>query len=71
MSALQLLLAKFPDKQWNWRGLSSNCDITFKDVFDYPDKPWDWQSLSSNPSITFQNVIDYPDKPWNWEKYYI
>jgi len=31
----------YPNKPWNWYGLSNNPNITFDIVKAYPDKPWD------------------------------
>ena len=66
MNSLQKLLPKYPDKPWNWGGLSSNPNITFDFVEKYPDKPWDWYILSCNSNITFDIVEKYPGKPWSW-----
>jgi hypothetical protein len=64
---LLTLLTMFPDKPWNWCGLSRNPNITFQGVLDNPDKPWYWYWLSKNPNITPQGVIDdNPDKSWDW-----
>ena len=54
------------EQPWDWRGLSSNPNITFDIVQTHPDKPWNWQNLSYNPNITFDNILAHPDKPWNW-----
>jgi len=60
------LLQLYPDKPWNWYGLSSNPNISWEIVCSNPDKPWDWYELSMNPNITLEIVCSNPDKPWNW-----
>ena len=52
----------FPDKPWDWKNLSWNPSITWKDVLEHPDKPWNWKGLTS---IIFLDVLEHPDKPWN------
>jgi hypothetical protein len=46
----------YPDKPWDWDGLSVNPNITFDHVLAYPDKPWDWDGLSEN-----QNFLEISD----------
>ncbi len=45
---LQRLILEFPDKPWDWDGLSRNPNITMKFVNSNPDKPWGWEWLSLN-----------------------
>ena len=47
------LLKKYPDKLWDWSGLSYNSNITMKDVLNNPDKPWDCLLLNKNITIEF------------------
>ena len=54
MNDLLILLYLFPDKPWNWNGLSANPNITWEIVQENPDKPWDWSWLSENPNITWE-----------------
>src|SRR3989344_2038442 len=63
---LLILLRTFPDKQWNWDGISSNPNITWDIITANPDKPWDWYGISLNPSITWNIIITNLDKPWRW-----
>ena len=37
---LNVLLERFPEKPWNWYGLSCNPNITLKDILNHPEKPW-------------------------------
>jgi hypothetical protein len=57
----------YPDKNWNWTGLSENPNITWEIVRDYPDKPWDWNYtfLSRNPmyAFDFSNLPNLPNHP--------
>ena len=62
------LLEKYPDKPWDWSGLSCNKNITMSDVLNNPDKPWDWSRLSRNKNITMKDVLNNPDKPWDWSR---
>ena len=42
-----------PDKQWNYKLLSENPNITWDIVEANPDEPWDYTSLSYNQNITW------------------
>ena len=60
-----------PDKDWDWYYISSNPNITMKDILDIPDKPWDWywnwgEAISFNPNITM-DIIGYYSRHLNWE----
>ena len=50
----------------HWYYVSSNPNITIKDIKENPDKPWDWSGISLNPNITITDITENPDKPWNW-----
>ena len=56
MNYLVKLVLNFPDKPWDWYGLSRNLNVTFDIVERHPDKPWDWKGLSWNPNVTFDIV---------------
>jgi len=45
---LLILLKKYPNKPWNWYGLSCNPNITWEIVQNNPNKPWSWDGLSFN-----------------------
>ena len=40
------LLERFPDKNWDWYGLSKNPNVTMEYIEAHPDKKWDWYGLS-------------------------
>ena len=42
------IVEKYPDKPWDWIGLSYNPNITMEIVEKYPDKPWNWIGVSRN-----------------------
>ncbi len=48
---LEFVLAN-PDKQWNWRRLSSNPQITWKDFVDNPQCLWNANGMLENPNTT-------------------
>ena len=50
------LLILFPNKEWNYKLLSINPNITWEFVKNNPDKPWDYYWLSANKSITWEIV---------------
>src|SRR5438477_12877 len=60
------LLKLYPNKPWNWFGLSGNPNITMKHVKANPDKSWDWGELSQNPNITMDHIKANPEFPWDW-----
>ena len=53
---LWLLIKKFPEKNWDWRDISRNPNITMEIITDNPDKPWDWYYVSENPNITMEII---------------
>ena len=55
-----------PDKNWKYKCLSLNPNITWKIVQENPDKPWDYYELSRNPNITWEIVQANPDKDWDY-----
>ena len=65
---LATLLKLFPNKPWDWYGLSANPNVTWAIVEANLDKPWDWDWLSANPNVTWAIVKANPDKPWNWDE---
>ena len=60
------VIEKYPDKPWNWNGISKNPNITMEFIEKFPDKPWAWVCISCNPNITIDIIEKYPDKSWNW-----
>ena len=65
---LEKLILKYPDKPWDWYGISSNPNITFDTILKYPDKSWNWNGISRNPNITFDIILKYPNRPWDWDE---
>jgi hypothetical protein len=63
---LLAFIQSHPDKPWDWRGISSNPNITMETIEAHPDKPWNWWMISSNPNLTMEMIQAHPDKPWNW-----
>ena len=55
-----------PDKEWNWRFISCNPNITWEIIEDNPNKDWNWDFISMNPNITINDIQNYPNKPWKW-----
>jgi hypothetical protein len=37
-----------PEKDWDWKELSANPNITLEIIEKYIDKPWNWYLLSRN-----------------------
>ena len=65
---LQILIKLYPDKPWDWHGISANPNITWDIISSHRDKPWDWFWISYNPNITWDIIQNNPDKPWNWNE---
>lgn len=56
-----------PDKDWNYKFMSLNPNLTFEIVQANPDKDWDYEYLIQNPNISISQIIHaYPDKPWHF-----
>ena len=66
------LLKRNPDKDWDWRVLSANPNITMEIIQNNPDKPWSGDGLSMNPNLTMEMILNSPQfhDPtsyfWNW-----
>ena len=56
-----------PDKNWDWRAISCNPNITWKIIQDNPNMSWEWYAISAHPNITFDIVQNNPDEPWDWK----
>ena len=65
---LMKLLELFPDKEWDYKLLSANPNITWDYIQNHPDKGWDYAKLSENPSITLEIILDNPDLPWHYDR---
>src|SRR5690349_19235768 len=63
---LVTLFEKLPDKEWNYKWLSQNPNVTWEYIQANPDKPWDYTYLSGNPNITWEMVIANPGKLWSY-----
>jgi len=48
------------DKQWCWKHISQNPNITMDIIRDNPDEPWIWNGISSNPNITIDIIKANP-----------
>ena len=62
------LVLLFPDKDWNFRGLSCHKNISNDIVEKLIDKDWNFgqEGLSLNSSITLKLVLKYPEKDWHY-----
>ena len=56
-----------PDKEWDWRVICWNENLTWEIIRDNPDKNWNWFRLAILPIITMDIIKNNPDKPWTWE----
>ncbi len=63
---LLYFLLKYPNKDWDWFGISSNPNITWEIIQRYPGLSWKWSELSRNPNITWEIIQANLDKPWDW-----
>ena len=61
------MVTRYPEKPWDWYGLSSNSNITWEIAQANPDKPWNWARLSANLNITWEIVQANPNRDWDWE----
>jgi hypothetical protein len=55
---------QYPDADWNFNVLSSNCLITFSSVMHRQDKFWNWYSISFSKVID-KDVIDNNSLPFS------
>ncbi len=54
------LLHLFPNKPWNWTGISDNPNITWDIVKDKCYNQFNWNMLSLNSNITLDIIRDNP-----------
>ena len=59
---LWYLVLKYPEKPWNWHGISWNPTITMDIISANPLKPWDWDAVSQNQNITLEFIEANLDK---------
>lgn len=54
---------------WDWRGISSNLNITLNDVLEcHFFRPlWGWKEISRNPNFTLKDILEHPEIPWEWK----
>ncbi len=52
---LLYLILKYPNKNWNWEGLSNNPNITWETIYNDPNQPWDWFVLSKKEYLRKNN----------------
>ncbi len=64
---LLYMIIKFPEKSWNWYGVSKNPNITWEIIQQYPNWQWDWYALSKNSNITWEIIQNNLDQPWDWD----
>jgi hypothetical protein len=55
-------IKEHPDKEWTYRRLSCNPNITWDIICENPDKPWNYKNMSGNPNITWDIVGANLDK---------
>lgn len=51
---------------WDWKGVSSNPNLTLDFVLAHPEKGWSWLDISSNQNIKLKDIIEHMDLPWYW-----
>ena len=61
------IVKSFPDKNWSFKYLSKNPNISFQDIIDNPQFNWDWDEISKNPTVTLSDIINNSDKNWDCE----
>ena len=45
MNILMYLLEKYPEKPWDWSGISSNPNVTMEMIEKCPNKRWNWYNI--------------------------
>jgi hypothetical protein len=46
----------YPDKPWDWEGISHNPNLTMEMILEHLDKPWNWNGISKNPNLTMEFI---------------
>ena len=60
------LVLKHLDKDWSWRAISRNPNITMDMILKHPDKQWKWKAISTNPNLTMDMILKHHDEDWDW-----
>lgn len=53
------LLTKYPDKPWDWSGVSRNPNLTVDFINAHPDKPWNWSIISNHKFGNDMSALTY------------
>ena len=48
------IIEKYPNKPWNWKGISCNPNITMEFIEKYPNKPWRWGLMAYQKILILQ-----------------
>jgi hypothetical protein len=55
-------------KEWSYKCLSANPNISMKYIRQNTNLDWDYKMISANQNINIKFVLDNIDKKWNWIK---
>lgn len=68
MSSFEEVLLRFPDKNWDWRVVSSNPSVSFEFILKHPNLPWVPAYVSCNPSVSEADIMTNLSYPWVLER---
>lgn len=57
-NSLQRLVKLYPEKPWNWYGLTANPAITLEFIQANPELPWKRDFFVTNPNVTWDYIRD-------------
>nr|WIE95304.1 hypothetical protein [Microctonus hyperodae filamentous virus] len=63
------MLYNFPNKNWNYSGLSQQKSLTWEYVRENIEKPWNFTFLSVLPNFTYDILYDNFQYPWDYKQF--
>jgi hypothetical protein len=65
MAKLVDLIAKFPNRDWNWKALTDSTGVPIEFIMENHKLPWNWKSASQH--VSFKFVQMHPKLDWDWD----
>ena len=56
------IIDMYPDKPWDWEGISRNPNITMEFIEANPDKDWNWHLISRTINLFPDTTLTKPPR---------
>jgi len=67
-SELEKIILAYPDKDWDFKWLSMNPNISLKFITNNPQFKWSYYYMSSHPRLTVDFIKENENKKWDMRK---